>query len=153
MQNGNINKAIKENLVFFYADDDPDDLAYFKDALSDVYSHATLQTHADGQYLMDALKNPPPVPYIVFLDLNMPVKNGFEVLQDVNDSKDLNRTRIIVFSTSNDRKIIEQCKNLGAAMYIIKPNSYEGLKKSITHVLNTDWDNYHNEKKPFVVNF
>lgn len=153
MTSGNNNRLENENLVFFYADDDPDDLTYFQDALKEVYSDATLHTHENGEKLLEALKNPPPIPYVVFLDLNMPVKNGFEVLKDVKDSQELKKNRIVVFSTSNDRAIIEQCKNLGAAMYIVKPNSYDGLKNSIKHVLKTDWNDYGNLNKPFVVNF
>src|SRR6218665_4162967 len=123
--------SIKDDMVIFYADDDQDDLETFTDVVGDLNNQVIVQTHDRGDKLLAALKNPPPSPYIIFLDLNMPRKNGFEVLEEIRQTSSLKHLPVVVVSTSNDQQTIARCRALGASFYITKPADYSELKRSV----------------------
>ncbi|MES2630109.1 MAG: response regulator [Bacteroidota bacterium] len=150
---GNLSRIPASEFVLFYADDDQEDREFFTEALTSIKADTQLFTHENGDVLLNALKNPPPQPSIIFLDLNMPVKNGIDVLNDMKDSNELQNTPVVVFSTSDDRQVIENCKSLGASLFITKPNSFEGLKKSISHVLSLNWAKPKQQEGPFHLSF
>ncbi|MFD1605660.1 response regulator [Flavobacterium artemisiae] len=127
--------------TIFYTDDDDDDLSIFADAVESVSQKVILQTYTGGEKLLQAIFNPPPIPYVVFLDLNMPGKNGFEVLEEIrsSDKKDI---PVIIYSTSNEPGIIEKCRTLGANCFVTKPILMSDIIKSIQHALEVDWKNF-----------
>lgn len=76
----------------YLADDDEDDRSFFQDALKEVCEEYTLTTAADGRELMNILYTPPVrLPDIIFLDLNMPAKNGFECLAEIKNKKGIKK--------------------------------------------------------------
>ena len=137
--------------VIFYADDDQDDLEYFRKAVSDIKTSVVeLHTHNGGDLLIYALENPPPIPSVVFLDLNMPGLNGFEVLASLRKNDRHRKLPIIVFSTSSDEATIEKSWQLGASYYLPKSSTYSSLKRSIEHILSLDWENFTPTKDNFL---
>ncbi len=136
------------DITIFYTDDDEDDLSIFADAVESLQKKIKLQTYSGGEKLLNAIYNPPPTPHIVFLDLNMPGKNGFDVLAELrNDEK--SDIPVIIFSTSNEPGIIEKCRLLGASLFITKPVLMKDIIQSINHALEIDWKNF----VPTVSNF
>jgi len=133
--------------TFFYLDDDSDDLSFFQEAVDEIGETVTLFEMGDD--MLHSLKNPPS-PSVVFLDLNMPIKNGFEILQEVRSSENFKNIPIVVYSTSNGIDTVMKCFNLGANLFITKAVSLSGLKKAITHVAQMDWDNFKPDLKSFV---
>src|SRR6476469_4572818 len=95
----------KSKFNLLLADDDEDDSAFFKDALNDLGLSASLGTVPDGVALMKYLSDhsPDTLPDILFLDLNMPRKNGFECLSEIKSNVRLKMLPVIVFSTSYDQ--------------------------------------------------
>ena len=140
----------ESNLVIFYADDDKDDLDTFTEVIDELNINPKLFTHDCGDKLLDALNNPPLKPSIVFIDLNMPGKNGFEVLKEIRTASNFKNIPVVVVSTSSDEKTITCSKDLGASFYITKPTNYNELKKSINHVLHIDWTTFIPDSKSFV---
>ena len=138
------------NLVIFYTDDDRDDLDTFKDAISEIDESTELHTMEGGDALIEALGNPPPKPHIVFLDLNMPGKNGFEVLQELRSSSNFATLPIIILSTSIDAASIKNSREMGANYYIPKSSDYSKLKASVTHAMNIDWNTFVPDAQNFV---
>lgn len=138
--------------TIFYADDDPDDIEYFTDAVRDIMEGADLHTHMRAELLIFALKNPPPVAEILFLDLNMPGKNGFQVLKELRSTEQFKQLPIVILSTSTDQATIDKTRELGASYYLPKPNSYSSLKQSIQYVLNIDWPNFAPNRENFLHN-
>jgi len=136
--------------TIFYADDDHDDLEVFRDVVQTIGSKINLMTHDHGEKILNALRNPPPTPKIIFLDLNMPGKSGFEVLEEIKSSDDLKDLPVVIFSTSNDPSNISRSMKMGANYYVTKPTSFESLKKSIEHTLNIDWKNFKPTKSNFI---
>lgn len=123
----------------FLADDDIDDRMLFEDALNEVYTGVDLVMAIDGAELMEKLQQRlPSLPSLVFLDINMPRKNGFQCLREMRERTLLQDVPVVIISTSNEEKIIEKLYSQGANYYICKPNSFEKLKQAIYDVLSLD---------------
>jgi CheY-like chemotaxis protein len=78
-----------------------------------------------------ALPNPPRCPDLILLDLNLPRMDGREVLQRIKQDDDLKTIPVVVFTTSNHPKDIEQCYQYGANSYIVKPIDFMQLKRRV----------------------
>ena len=124
----------KVNLLL--ADDDTDDRIFFKDALQDLSIKAALYTVEDGVELMNFLTSEATIlPDLLFLDINMPRKNGFECLAEIKSSTKLKELPVIVFSTSLDREVADKFYDKGAHYYIRKPGDFAKLKRLINDAL------------------
>jgi len=141
------------NYTIFYTDDDEDDLSIFADAVEAIKQKITLQTYTGGEKLLNAIFNPPPTPHVVFLDLNMPGKNGFDVLEEIRSSEDKKDIPVVIYSTSSEPSIIEKCRNLGANCFITKPVLMSDIIKSIEHAININWKQFVPNKTNFVYKY
>ncbi len=74
-------------------------------------------------------------PHVLFLDLNMPRKNGFECLSEIKLSNKLKPLPVIVFSTSFEQEVVNQLYQNGAKYYIRKPPDFLQFKKIILKAL------------------
>lgn len=127
-----------EPLNIVLADDEENDRLLFTEALGELKIKAIIHTVNDGVELMDYLIKPDiTLPQLLFLDLNMPKKNGFECLKEIRANDQLNNIAIAIFSTSLSEKDIEQTLINGANVYINKPNSFEELKQALNKVVIT----------------
>ncbi|MCD6065456.1 MAG: transcriptional regulator [Bacteroidetes bacterium] len=117
------------------ADDDKDDCLLFKEALDELPFDTQLTTVNDGEQLMNYLLNSGQLPSALFLDLNMPRKNGFECLAEIRTNEQLKKLPVIIISTSYDSDVSRTLYNNGANHYICKPNEFEKLKKAIHKAL------------------
>ncbi|MEO7976961.1 response regulator [Flavobacterium sp.] len=138
------------DFTIFYTDDDEDDLSIFTDAVESLPKKIELMTYNGGDKLLKAIYNPPPTPNLVFLDLNMPGKNGFDVLSELRNSETKSNIPVVIFSTSNEPTIIEKCRNLGANFFITKPVLMKDIVKSIEHALEIDWTKFVPTDRNFV---
>lgn len=137
-------------MTIFYTDDDEEDLEFFKEVTDDISKNLHLVTHDNGRKLLDALHNPPPNPHILFLDLNMPGLNGFDVLERVRKNHMLRTLPVVIFSTSRDAEIVEKSRTMGANYFVTKSGSFPSLKKSIEHALSIDWASFAPNRENFV---
>ena len=125
----------------FLADDDADDCTFFEEALKDLGVEAQLTIVNDGVALMTTLDETvtePPPPHVIFLDLNMPRKNGFECLDEIRQNPRFKEIPVVIFSTSDNNETVDKTYNQGANHYIRKPGSHAALKKVIETVLKLD---------------
>jgi CheY-like chemotaxis protein len=126
----------------FLAEDDADDREFFEDALKEVSIKTELTISVDGAELMNSLDEivgPPPPPHIIFLDLNMPRKNGMECLREIRETPRFKNIPIAIFSTTSNEDVIEKTYAMGASCYIRKPNSHKVLIDTIEKVLAIDF--------------
>ena len=137
-----------QTTTFFYVDDDSDDRSFFQEAADELGENVSI--FELGDEMMQILKNPPPIPSVVFIDLNMPIKNGFELLQEIRSSSGFNSIPIVVYSTSNSIDTISKCMELGASLFITKAISLSSLIKAIEHVMGIDWENFKPNLQTFV---
>lgn len=132
--------------TIFYTDDDQDDTLIFSHALSEINkkrnANYKLSVNENGNELLNSLHNPPPVPNIIFLDLNMPGKDGRETLKEIRHTNEFKKLPVVIFSTSSNEEDIDFSYKHGANLYVNKPSNYEDLKRIISQCLDIDWKNY-----------
>ena len=125
-----------KQLNVLLADDDVDDCTFFKKALNDLPLSSQLEMVHDGEQLMQLLNNETSLlPHVLFLDINMPRKNGYECLAELKQSDRLKDLPVIMFSTSNSREAMSQLFKSGVDVYIRKPGNFDQLKELIHHAL------------------
>ncbi len=132
-----------EPIFVLLADDDEDDRRFFVEAFNEIKMRTKVKTVNDGDLLMKHLNNESlPLPDLLFLDLNMPMKNGFECLYEIRHSKRLKDIAIVIYSTSGSEHDIEEAFVRGANVYIKKPNDFTSLKNILKKVMQINW-HYH----------
>ena len=102
----------------------------------------TCETAKDGSQLMNMLNASESLPDIIFLDLNMPGKNGKKCLEEIRGNKKFAKVQVVIYSTSVSKKDIDDTFSLGANLYIRKPNTFKELTEVIKKVFAIDWDEY-----------
>ncbi|PJJ07004.1 CheY-like chemotaxis protein [Flavobacterium sp. 1] len=119
-------------LNILLVDDDIDDIYFFDIALKELPVSAHLTIVNDGEQLMNYLsENLEHLPDILFLDLNMPRKNGFECLEEIRLIEKLKHLPIIIFSTSFEQGVVNILYKNGAQYFIRKPSDFSQFKKLI----------------------
>jgi len=143
---------MKNEFTIFYTDDDQEDLDFFREIIEMIDDELTVVTQRNGQQLLHALDNPPPTPQIIFLDINLPGMNGFEILKKVRALGSHKELPVVMLSTSSDKAAIQQSMDLGASYYMTKSGAFDSLKKSIEHALQINWGTFSPSEKNFVYN-
>jgi CheY-like chemotaxis protein len=130
----------KKHLHVLLADDDSDDREFLSETIVDVVPKATIDVVCDGAGLMDYMNSPETsLPDIIFLDLNMPFKDGKQCLAEIKNDGRFQHIPVIIYSTSSYMKDIENTYNQGANLYVIKPNTCNELKRIMKKIFATDW--------------
>jgi CheY-like chemotaxis protein len=133
----------KEYIHIILADDDEDDRLFFTDAFEELKINTKVNTFNDGVELMNYLNQADAIlPNVLFLDLNMPRKNGIECLDEIKMDEKFNDIAIAIFSTSSSEEHIEETFVRGANIYIKKPSDFVLLKKVLSDVVTINWQ-YH----------
>jgi len=129
-------------LTVMLADDDNDDCYLFEKALKKIPIATQLKIVSNGKDLMDYLfKNTTNLPDVLFLDLSMPQKTGYECLIEIKDDEKLQALHVAIFTTSFTRVInVEHnlkktLSNMGSQNYIRKPASFKELTQVIHQAL------------------
>jgi CheY-like chemotaxis protein len=140
-------------LNILMADDDADDRMFFSDAVSSLPLKINLTMVKDGAKLMDRLSDTDVVlPDILFLDLNMPFKNGFQCLTEIRGDRRLKEVFVIIYSTTSNPKEVDETFNQGANLFVHKPNTFSELKRILAKVFELDLKQYARpEKQKFVL--
>ncbi|MGB7395415.1 MAG: response regulator [Pricia sp.] len=126
-------------------DDDEDDRMFFSDALKEIDTKTELTEFENGKEFLDYLKKEDTEnPHLIFLDLNMPVMNGFECLKAMRQHPDFKELAVAIYSTSSSERDIEETFVNGANIYINKPNGFGELKSTLAQVVKRHAD--HREK-------
>ncbi len=128
----------KQSIDILLAEDDKDDCILFKNAIDQLHLPVFLSCVYDGEQLMRNLNEAADnkLPNVLFLDANMPRKNGFECLTDIRQSEKLKDLTVVVLSTSLQHKVIDFFYENGANYYIRKPSKFSELKETLKIVLN-----------------
>ena len=122
------------------ADDDDDDRLFFKEAFEEIKIKTQVRFVNDGVELMNHLnQNGNQLPHILFLDLNMPRKNGIECLLEIKRMNVLQNIAIAIYSTSSSDQDIEETFVQGANVYIKKPSDFATLKRILEKVIKVNW--------------
>jgi len=129
-----------EDVFILIAEDDADDRFLLKAAFQENGFADRLQFVDNGVELMDYLRAIPDdgedasIPKFILLDLNMPKKDGREVLREIKQHPVWKRIPVVIFSTTNNEQEMRRCYELGANSYVTKPNSFEHLLKIVANL-------------------
>jgi CheY-like chemotaxis protein len=123
-----------ERVQAVLADDDVDDRFFFEKALQDCSLPVDLKMLENGEELMKHLHKTKAPPDVLFLDLNMPRKNGAECLREIKDNVLLKKLPVIIYSTSLQEEVADVLHEQGAHFYIRKTDFPE-LKKILCGVV------------------
>lgn len=129
----------KGTMTIFLVDDNPADIRLTIEALKDVDLPSRLEVARDGEEAVATLRNAlagvgVPIPDLILLDLNLPRKDGREVLAELKVDPDLRRIPVVVLTTSAAEDDVADCYDLHANCYITKPidfDQYVDVVKSI----------------------
>jgi CheY-like chemotaxis protein len=143
-----------KHLNILLADDDIDDCHFFNEALEVLPVDTKLKIVNDGIELMNYLaENTEHLPHVLFLDINMPRKNGFECLSEIRHHEQMKDLPVVMFSTSGERDKINILFKTGADIYIRKPSNFAQLVQVINHALPMAAENiFSNGKLKYILN-
>ncbi|MEP7266369.1 MAG: response regulator [Saprospiraceae bacterium] len=116
-------------------DDDADDQLFFVDAIKELEPNLECDVASNGLEALVHLENVPPPPSIIFLDLNMPMMNGFECLTQLKKINEYKEIPVIIFTTSNHPIDMERTISMGAKMFLTKPPDFNVLKNKLREIL------------------
>lgn len=145
-----------KKITLFYADDDVDDLMFFEEAVTSIRENdqdsVELYLLKNGINLIDTIEKNKQKNSVVFLDLNMPLKSGFELLEEIRSKPEIHNTPIIMYSTSSDQKDISLSQKLGANYYAVKPNNFKELLDIVSNAIKFNWKNHSVDLNNFIFN-
>jgi CheY-like chemotaxis protein len=118
-------------------EDDPGDVLMTREVFEDL--HNRLDVVADGVAALDFLRQEGPyadmpLPDLILLDLNLPRRDGREVLQEVKTDPDLRHIPVIVLTTSQAEEDVLRSYQLHANAYVTKPVDFEGFIEAIRQI-------------------
>jgi chemotaxis family two-component system response regulator Rcp1 len=107
-------------------EDSPGDIRLIQEALQEAKVRNSMSVSGDGVEALAFLRKQGryarvPSPGLILLDLNLPKKNGFEVLKEIKADEELKRIPVVVLTTSQNEQDIVKSYNLHANAYIAKP--------------------------------
>jgi CheY-like chemotaxis protein len=127
-------------------EDNEDDVFGLRRALKKAGVDNPLRLATDGQQAMDylsATRNPDrgadhPIPFLVLLDLKLPYRDGFEVLEWIRNQEHLANVVVVMLTGSDERRDHQRAYALGARSYLVKPASAEDIRQLLDS-LHSRW--------------
>jgi chemotaxis family two-component system response regulator Rcp1 len=124
-------------------EDSPGDVRLTREAFRDAKVHINLHVASDGTEAMAFLKREGgyanvPRPDLILLDLNLPKKDGREVLTEIKESRALKSIPVVILTTSASEEDILRSYLLHANCYITKPVGLDGFLK-VVHSIDNFW--------------
>ena len=134
---------MKKKAEVLLVDDNPADLDLTRDLLASTEYPREISTVTDGEEAVAFLRRHGKYmsahsPDLIILDLNLPRKNGWQVLEEVKSDPQLRKTPVVIFSTSEAKHDIGGCYRLGANSYVRKPGNLQEFR-SVIHSIGQFW--------------
>jgi CheY-like chemotaxis protein len=137
-------KPSKRPAEILSIEDNPADVAMLKTLFSSVQASLNISFAEDGVEALDYLlgqgkySHQPTRPDLILLDLNLPRKDGREVLKEIKQNKELKNIPVLVLSTSNNPRDISEAYSLGASAFVSKPMDLEWFQ-SVINAIEMFW--------------
>jgi DNA-binding NarL/FixJ family response regulator len=132
-----VNHSTKAIKSIFLADDNRQDTLSFEKAIINIDPHIKLVTVTNGEELLQLLTHY--IPELLFLDLEMPTRNGIQCLQSIRSNRIYDPMPIVVFTAAQRANNIQVTYGLGANLFFTKPKEFDALVASLNSILQMDW--------------
>lgn len=140
----------RNGLTFLLADDDADDKTLFCEALAEIDPTIVCYTASDGKEALAILsEKQTDKPNIIFLDINMPVMDGWQCLGKLKENKEHRKIPVIMYSTSSYQRDIDLALESGAFCFFTKPSDYRELRSILRLIATTPIDSLSSTMKEF----
>jgi CheY-like chemotaxis protein len=134
-----VSEIVVHPIEILLVEDNPGDARLAREALQDAKVRNALHWVVNGEEAMDFLRQKgkhtrAPRPDLILLDLNLPRKDGREVLAEIKEDADLKRIPVVILTVSKDEEDVMKTYNLHANCFITKPidlNQFIKVVKSI----------------------
>ena len=125
-----------KSFAILMIDDDEEDFILVNEALKSKGLKVDLYWAQDGDEAMNFLFHRgeyanAPTPNLILLDLNMPGKNGFEVLRDLKAHAGLRKIPVVILTSSRDQKSVSRGYNVGANSFMLKPLTFDEMANAM----------------------
>lgn len=128
---------VPENSIILYVEDDYDDQIIFRECLGLVRPDIICEFANDGLSALLRLASAAIKPACIFIDVNMPVMDGNELLAKIKANPDLADIPCFMLSTSKNKRHIDHAESAGAAKYLVKPAVYIDFKNLLAETLQS----------------
>jgi CheY-like chemotaxis protein len=123
-----------KEIIFLLVDDDTDDSFLFGEALRETGPNIQFQVASSGHDALVMLNGAKSLPDVIFLDLNMPIMSGKELLGNLKYDDRLQHIPVIIYTTSSHSKDIEETLQMGAMCFITKPSNLADIQAIVSTV-------------------
>lgn len=128
---------MKKSTKFLIVDDDTEDQELFIDAVKEVDPSIECISAFNGEEALNLLRKDLSIlPDYIFMDLNMPVLNGIQCLEEIKKTKTLHHIPVLIYTTSNWIRNEEETRKLGAHHFFTKPVRFNDICKYISTILH-----------------
>ena len=117
-------------------EDNPGDVRLTLEAFNESRLESNLHVVGDGDEALAFLRRESkyadvPRPDLILLDLNLPKKDGREVLAEIKADEHLRRIPVVILTTTDDAREVSRCYELGCNVYVTKPVDYEQFSEAV----------------------
>ncbi|WP_326951346.1 MULTISPECIES: response regulator [unclassified Amycolatopsis] len=128
-----------EPIDVLLVEDDPGDVLMTREAFEHYKIRNTLSVVSDGEQALQFLRREPPYedaprPGLILLDLNLPRRDGREVLAEVKASPELRSIPVVVLTTSEAEEDIARSYDLHANAYVTKPVDFDSFVEAVRQI-------------------
>jgi chemotaxis family two-component system response regulator Rcp1 len=129
--------------LILLVEDNAGDVRLTREALYELEADVELESVPDGEQALAYLRGEGAHagarrPDLILLDLNLPKKNGLEVLEDIKGDPELRRTPVIMLTTSSSARDVAACYDRGVNCYVVKPLDLDDFTR-LVHAINSFW--------------
>ena len=123
--------------IILLAEDDTDDRELFCEALLDNDTSRTIHCTENGREAIDKLQQLSSLPDMIFLDINMPVMNGWQCLKVLKEDDRYKNIPVVVYSSSSHQREKDIATDMGAANFFTKPDNFYEFKEKLSMLVNS----------------
>lgn len=118
-------------------EDNPSDVELILHGFQQVGIASYVKVLYDGDEALTYLIHTPEIqqPDVVILDLKLPKINGLEVLKQIRNNLSTREIPVVVFTSSSEMRDIQECRNNGVDLYLVKPVNHDDFKRALAQII------------------
>jgi CheY-like chemotaxis protein len=122
-------------VIIFLIDDDAEEAELFNEAIQSIDDNIFVEAYSNGRDALKALHEAEQKPNLIFLDLNMPMFSGKEVLKALRSDPVTSSLPVVIYSTTISRRDVEDTEPYQVKAYLQKPEDFASLRQKLSDQL------------------